>query len=394
MPDRPASILFCIREKSRLGFMDASGRVVIEPRFQNDLYVEHHEGAVDFADWVPVKVNQRWGFIDARGDFKLEPRFELVRPFSEDLAPVGEIVDRSYGVPQGKWGYMDRSGRLQVEAAFGNAGGFKGGLAVVNRPQPGRPYSEYTGGYGIIDRSGRFVVPPEFERIFEASEGLAMTWKTPKAVGFLDEAGAVALPFVYSAAGHFTRGHAKAEQGSRRGVIDRRGNFVFWSETPVPGNRIYGFHCTDLLCQPAPDGPVLDAREGRCGYRDFQGHWVVEPRYDDAVPFAEGRAAVKVGKLWGFIDGAGELVIPPRFQEPSYFSEGLAQVKVKLRSGGKTVSRSGFVDRRGEWVIEPRFTKADERCVRFRHGLAAVILDKRRAWIDPRGRVVWHEAVT
>jgi hypothetical protein len=391
MPKRNAAILYPIREGGRLGFMDVRGRVVIPARFENDrLAPVHHEGAVDFSDWVPVKTRQGWGYLDASGDFAIPPSFATARPFSEDLAAVSlKVVERSYGVAQGRWGYIDRKGKVVIPPRYGCAEEFQRGLGIVAPPDADGRVSEYATQFGLIDRAGGEVVPADFERIYPWQEGLALTWKSWNKIGYLDEKGAAAIPFEFTAGDHFNEGCARIERGKRRGLIDRKGDIVFWSESAVEAQTLYGSY-PSLVCTVS-EGLVLDVKGGKCGFRNTDGSVAVDYAYDDAMAFSEGQAGVKLGKKWGFVDRAGRRVVEPQYEEVGSFHEGRAQVKVRLRESGKTKTRCGFIDGQGRMVIEPRFTKEDERELAFRHGLAAVVLEKRRAYVDRAGALVWRE---
>lgn len=45
---------------------------------------------------------------------------------------------------------------------------------------------------------------------------------------------------------------------------------------------------------------------GRWGYINEQQNWVIAPKYEDAMPFQNGKAAVRQGGKWGFINRRGE----------------------------------------------------------------------------------------
>ncbi len=107
-----------------------------------------------------------------------------------------------------------------------------------------------------------------------------------------------------------------------------------------------------------PGVPVVVKRGDKYGYADESGKVVIEARFDDATPFSEGLAAVRVGGpedgKWGYIDGTGDFVIEPQFAGASFFSEGLAAVTTDDFFDGK----QGYIDRHGTIVIEPRFEQA------------------------------------
>jgi len=120
-----------------------------------------------------------------------------------------------------------------------------------------------------------------------------------------------------------------------------------------------------------PQAALRVAKVGdKYGYINQAGSMVIEARFDDAMPFSEGLAAVRVGDPdegeWGYIDTAGRFVIEPRFAGASFFSEGLAAVTVDDFFKGK----QGYINRQGEMVIQPQFDAAWP----FRNGVGRVWL--------------------
>ena len=72
------------------------------------------------------------------------------------------------------------------------------------------------------------------------------------------------------------------------------------------------------------DGMLLLSRDGKYGYMDYTGKWVVEPELLEAAPFVEGVAAVKnKGGKCGMIDTKGNAVIPFKYDYVSNISSGL-----------------------------------------------------------------------
>ena len=54
-------------------------------------------------------------------------------------------------------------------------------------------------------------------------------------------------------------------------------------------------------------------KNGKWGFIDIKGQWMIEPRYDDALSFSGYFAAVKQGELWGYLATNGKMVIEPQF---------------------------------------------------------------------------------
>lgn len=89
-------------------------------------------------------------------------------------------------------------------------------------------------------------------------------------------------------------------------------------------------------------------KEGRGGYINKEGEWVIEAQYLAVKPFKEGYAAVQDAdtELWGYIDVHGKTVIKPQFMEAGSFING--STAVKEPEGG-----FGIIDRRGKFIVEP-----------------------------------------
>lgn len=112
------------------------------------------------------------------------------------------------------------------------------------------------------------------------------------------------------------------------------------------------------------------------GFIDSTGRMIIPPRFDDAFPFTEGRAAVRLASKWGYIDATGTFVIEPQFDYASPFAERLAWVEIR--------GRRGFIDSTGRVVIEPRFDVATG----FVDGRAQVKTGRVFGYIDRTGKLV------
>ena len=84
---------------------------------------------------------------------------------------------------------------------------------------------------------------------------------------------------------------------------------------------------------------------GKYGYIDKKGNWVIQPMFDNAFYFEDGLASVGVNQKYGFIDKKGNWVIQPMFDEAEVFVDELALVTVN--------DKSGYIDKKGNWVLQP-----------------------------------------
>ena len=118
-----------------------------------------------------------------------------------------------------------------------------------------------------------------------------------------------------------------------------------------------------------------DYSTGKYGYK-HNGRVVIPAKYDDACPFSEGLARVKINGKYGFIDKTGTVVIPAKFDGAWDFSEGLASVKIN--------GKWGFIDKTDTMVIPAKFDDAWY----FSNGKARVKLNGRQFFIDRNGNEV------
>ena len=109
-----SSYLYPIKDGDRYGYIDSSGKIVINPQFDSAL--------IFLDDLAPAAMDDKWGFIDRDGKWVINPQFEDAGFFKEGLAPVA-LDD--------KWGYVNDSGKIAINYQFDRAGLFHNGMARV-----------------------------------------------------------------------------------------------------------------------------------------------------------------------------------------------------------------------------------------------------------------------
>jgi hypothetical protein len=121
----------------------------------------------------------KFGFIDKTGRLVIGYQFDDADGFREGLAPVkvGKL-----------WGYVDKTGRFAVEPQFSNASWFSEGLAAVSVGDS----------WGFIDKSGKLVINPQFMgAVGSFSGGLALMWALDSTnflhYGYIDARGNVVI---------------------------------------------------------------------------------------------------------------------------------------------------------------------------------------------------------
>ncbi len=137
--------------------------------------------------------------------------FDLVIPCIYDYA--GVFSDGLAAVKKdGKYGYIDATGKVVVPLIYDNAGVFSDGLAIV----------EKGGKYGCIDQTGKEVIPISliYDYVYAFSDGLAKVRKNDK-YGCIDVTGKEVIPCIYDLVYEFSGGLVKVEKDGKCGYIGK-----------------------------------------------------------------------------------------------------------------------------------------------------------------------------
>ncbi|MBN1797644.1 MAG: WG repeat-containing protein [Spirochaetales bacterium] len=93
------------------------------------------------------------------------------------------------------------------------------------------------------------------------------------------------------------------------------------------------------------DRELIPYRQGDTwGYCNRGKQIVIAPKYDLALLFGEGLAAVRLGDKWGFVDASGNPVTPLKYDSGGYFSNGISRIKIN--------GRFGYIDKNGTEYFE------------------------------------------
>ena len=254
------------------GFIDTSGRFAIPPRFDS------HEYASSFSEGLAkITTHGSSGFIDHSGKFVIGPIFLDAMDFSDGMSRViidgpcrfdfgdpcsqGQVIppsEKADGpVPQCKFTFADKTGRLIGDMRFDGAHSFSEGLAAVKIgnlwgyihkdgtmaiPPRFEDTSGFSAGlaavrvngrYGYIDTSGAFVIQPQFSQANGFAEGLAFVGDREAGYHYIDRTGRQAFPGTFEFATNFFHGlaHVKIEGGfgpwGKFAYIDSKGKVVF-----------------------------------------------------------------------------------------------------------------------------------------------------------------------
>ena len=272
----------------------------------------------------------------------------------------------------GRFGYIDKKGKLVLKPEFAGASRFSEGLAAVQLTKGGRA--------GFIDETGNLVIPTQFDLADPFSEGYAAVMKNRK-WGYIDRTGQIVIPIEFGAAELFSGSAAAVAQ-----VETSTATTFFYINRN--GERMLEKKLFFEQALPFGEGLAPVRTLGQYfRYIDQSGKTAIQPKPNEtqfmsAGVFAEGLAPVNVrsseGMRWGFIDKDGKMVIRPHFVSAISFTEGLAAVQ--LLDG-----KWGYIDKKGSMAINPKYDNAGP----FFNGMAEVGVGDQSAYIDSSGKYVW-----
>ena len=276
-------------------YIDAEGKIVINPQFSEATIFRNGLALVQTSGNKP-----QWGFIGEDGKFAINANYKSATVFSENMAWVvsenaapscintkgelkftlsnaEEVKNFSDGLAgfkevnetgEEKWGFVDKEGKVKINAQFSNVGIFVDEKC---------PVSNIDGKWGYIDTKGKLVINHQFDK-----------------------------------AESFFNNTAVVKSGGKAGLIDASGKFLINPQF------------TDMQS----DGDLfLIEQDGKFGWTDKEGKIIINPQFSKAFPFTNGTlAAVQSGKSYGFIDKEGKIVINPQFDMALPFNGKLALV--------------------------------------------------------------------
>jgi hypothetical protein len=337
--------------------------------------------------WRQIIVNCKLGFIDPTGKIMLEPAFENASSFSEGLAfvwsypgykndlakvPLGETYkDYEHFGNKGNrlTGIIDERGKYVFEP--------KVNFHLVRPFQDGIAYVEVDNKVIIIDKNGREVrsyntlaTDARYEKILRAAR-----IETTLKMGYMN-AFRETVYITFDDCKEFSGNFAAVKLGGQYGYINRQGNLTVTPQFAEAGPFLNGY-ATVAVNFGSPS-----ARNRLYGMIDTLGNFVIPPTYGWLGDPVEGRVAFVEregeAQVYGYLDLHGQVVIPARFSRANEFHEGLAAVDVG--------EQTGYINLQGSMVIQPAFTFGGE----FKSGTAFVGLDNgKNGIINTSGQFVW-----
>ncbi len=333
--------LFPIRQNGKWGYINRSGKIVIEPQFTNISSKNYKFNPGWSEGLAPVRFHNEawgWGYIDKTGKVVIKPQFSQAERFSDGLARIHNNAV----------GYINKAGEMVIPPKYcykGEFGDFTEGLAYVEIILGCFEFSPSTidrrTEYGYINKTGEMVISKLGYGWF--SEGLAPVQIDDK-YGYIDKTGKIVIEPKFESALNFVESLAFVQINKKDVYIDTKGKIV------INPPRGYSLAC----CDYSEGLAKIVTKDRKYGYIDKTGKIAIKPQFDGAEMFSEGLAAVNLGAdktysggKWGYIDKIGKIVIDFKFGHAEPFHGGLALV------GNTFLGTIGYIDKTGKYIWEP-----------------------------------------
>lgn len=264
-----------------------------------------------------------WGFVNRKGEFRLPAVYEKATVFSEGMAwvikkgnmpsAINEKGDVKISLRETTdvrvfheghaafcankkhlplWGFLDKNGNETIKAQYRNVKDFRLGLAAVQENVDGL--------WGYINLKGDLIIPHQYQEAYSFHDKGTALVKSDGKYLVIDRNGAVLQELAYTKATPDDMWTCvKSEQGW--GWCNDKGEVAIMPQF----EDIRPFGKADLA-------PVKI--RGKWGYTDRNGKIAIKRQFTEAYPFIEGRAAVKVGIMWGFINENGVFMVNPQYE--------------------------------------------------------------------------------
>ncbi|RKP53991.1 WG repeat-containing protein [Cohnella endophytica] len=350
----------------------------------------------------PIQVDGKWGYINKKGKIVVEPTYAWADDFHDGIGIV-QIKDSPDGSNDSKeddsvkYGAIDNAGKMVVKPEYSSITAFNedvAGAVIVDE-------MTYDLTYYILDRTGKVLhtLPLDMNiasMLFNGrglqtqSEGMILVQDEPtEKYGYIDRYGKIIIPYQYNEAYSFSDGLALVKNDKNYyEYIDKTGRVIIDASKYISGKSF-----SEGLAAVGVENKERSTVE--YGYIDTKGNMKIEPKYARAYRFSEGLAKVCVGDSIneysiGYIDQSGAYKIGPTLNdnyEETLISEGL----VPIADGA-----GGYMNKEGKLSIDPVVTKVEDNYLKrniageFRNGIAKVSLsDDRIGYIDRTGKYIW-----
>lgn len=302
--------------------------------------------------WPAQAGGEEWGYIDAKGNMVISAMYDEVEEFSCGAARVwfdGDLL------------FINKKGARQTTPSYDYAYVFYYNHAVVGLDDK----------EGLMNNKFDMTIQPYFYELGCMGDNGLLTAKreSNSKVEYLNAKGETKIPAMFDAADDFLGGVAVVTMGSKKGAINKAGEFT------VQPTYEYG------LWNMGKGLLGYGDKNGKCGILDKNGNIVVSPIYYGLDVVSDGLIIIKGKDKYGYINTKGENVIPEIYYNALPFYEG--QAWVKQAEDGAWMS----IDKKNSVVFY--LAKEESPVGGFHNGLALIRTEDGYKYVNKSGALVY-----
>ena len=388
------------------------------------------EGLALFRD-----TKDKWGFVDSTGNILIEPRYQYARPFSDGLALViddtgycsfidkkGAVVFTSSftkkqqigvgdfhngrcwfkGTKGWFWGCFDKKGNEVIEPKYYYQ------IKGISLPKAAEPYflpMDFINGSAasvqilneagkptatMIDPLGKTLIQPDIYATIGAVDehGIASyTLPSGKAKGLLNTNGEILCKTQYLSIGSFQNGFAKVKSKNNTwGLIDMKGKVVLkpiYEEVGLASEGLVavktqnsqGWYFVNMTGKKTISGPFKSVTpfQGGMSFVNYKKEELLIDKTGNRIPITTGKPlffsegilgilknpeAIKRRRIYFYADESGNNILGRDFAEITPFQLGVSKVRRVMQEVPGAKKRRellGAINKRGVMVVPPKF---------------------------------------
>ena len=345
--DKVTDGLLEIRSNKRIGYVDVTGQILLEPTYKSvGEFVDGYAVVSKVSYYYDENGRDREGSVYGVINSQFKEIIPCVFDSIEYEVEIGRFkTDVGYKTIDGKYVAVVNGKELFVDKKYKYCKPFGDTCSIAVRVADGHVK------YGLIDKQSSDILPPIFSRL-DLIENELYKFKINDLYGLVTSKGNIILQNKYNGIGKFEDNLACVQVNvlSKKlyGYIDSSGNEILPPSYEFIGKRnhkyavvmknnlwgLFGIENHQLKIFPNVSflGPCMEnhckiniggmydknskkTTGGLWGYVSVDGQVVIEPIYEQAYGFSDGMAAVKLNGKWGFINSEGIIVVPCEYDE-------------------------------------------------------------------------------
>ncbi|MYL54724.1 DUF3298 domain-containing protein [Pontibacillus yanchengensis] len=312
---------------------------------------------------INSKEGERWGYIDVRGDFRIQPQYGMANDFQKNGLAIVEAENGNYGV-------IDTKGHFIVNPNYQFISPYQDGRAVVSDQK----------GYSVIDEKGNVLTNTYYSFIGSYQDDVAVFSQQKEEgtlYGYLNKKGEEVIPAQYLLAEDFKERKALVKiHENQYALLNKEGKILYTYPYPYVGQRGDGL----LAFQRDADG--------KYGYINERGKVVLEPQYDGAQAFRDGRAVVNriddYLYYYGLINKSGKKIVNIEYNDIEQLGENRISVGKAVNADQPYLgSLYAIATSNGELLSDYRY----ESVLPYKKGLASAHDREHTFFLNRKGKI-------